>query len=234
MHFSLWIPGQTAERPAQQLVDVGLPALAANFTHVRKPREPGGEVGTLFLWSQPGHAALGPTQPDWIPAEGIDGAAERYWIGLDRNCQPQDLRRHRTFPGRSVLLGDGNHWLIPVMQRLPLTISMTATGLELEPVRIYEGVTVDAEFLQETQDWRRLVMQSDDSTELDWQGLWTFAYRALLVNYRLTVEVVNALKLFNDQALRYILLVAIGAWDDAEHLRQLKADIAARGGSLDE
>lgn len=219
-HFAVWIPDSNLPH-ADRLRGVGLSALATGFDVL--PRTHGDVAGQLYIWRRQGRPAADIAAGQWIPAVSQDGQpAGRYQINVGE-CSPLDLLRNTTLPGRFVVLGDGNPWLIPVVERLPLALSLNDDGsLHWEPVRIYQGLRVDVEYMQQVNRWTNLVQNSDEHTEVDWLELWQFALRTLLVNYRITPEVVSALQLFDTDNLREILLVAVGAHDAYTHLRGLK------------
>ncbi len=216
MHFAIWIPFGDAEDQASRdhagrLVRAGLSTLAADFDVVKKAVPGGSGQGFLYTWRRPGTAPGNPLQLSW--QDSLNGL---YRIGVGP-CLPSELQRNITLPGKTLVLGDNQLWLIPVPERLPLTVLMTAQGLRFEPVHIYQGLAVDREFLLEANRWRQEIING--ITEAKFDSLYEFCIRALLVNYRLTPEVINHLQLFHTENITDVFLTIIGGYDLRQKLR---------------
>lgn len=225
MHWQLYIPGVPIDRPLQDprpLVAVGLADCAQAFDASRELAAPRccaeGTTGLHYAWLSPqSPRIIAPELLQWHAAVAWDGLpAGRYFVGVDsvRPPRPDELRRPWQFPGRPIELGPAEHatqWLVPEPERLPREIAIADDGsLRYEVVRNFHGYTLDAQFVGECETWRQRI--NDGLQEAQFAECLRFALRALRLNYRLTPEVANALKLFTTENVHRPLLAAVGAY----------------------
>lgn len=157
---------------------------------------PGGGRGMIVAWTPAGHARIGfrPDAQQWqraVPRDGL--AAGRYWIGFDRDTPPTpaDLKRPYQSPGAWVQLGDGRDWLMPRPEELPREFILQDDGTPRFAVqRRYH------DFYVESLRWRQFFADAKPNATYEYADLCEFALAGLAVNYRLTIELAHALKLF--------------------------------------
>jgi hypothetical protein len=207
MHFEIFIP-DAAGSTARAFESVGLPHLAAGADGFQM--QVGDQTGKLYAWLTPDRPRMrGADWPQWIPAAAHgDLPCGRYLVGIDPDdpCRPSELLLPNAFAaGSYVELGDGNQWLIPHVDELPADMVLRDDG-SIQYVRQRQYVA----FGHEADRWRQQIIDNDltgDDVDLYW-----FAYHALRLNYRLTPEVITALRLLNNQNLQRPVLAVLGGY----------------------
>lgn len=219
----VYIPqGSTADKPQEQLVRVGLGPLLDRsvdplLTEIRTG--PDGGAGVLVTFDGIG---LPPTPREFNASTQTWGEAPpagelpkgRFWLGYVNGAKPTagELQRAELFDGEPVILRDGNGWLIPISELLPKL-------LQLDPNSGVEVRTVDdchrefAEFANAIfelfmSDGFRQLVEKERRISIP-RGM-TFAAMALAKNYRVTVEVIDLLKLVGEMEAFEIARVATG------------------------
>ena len=137
---------------------------------------------------------------NWIPAYASGDLAEgRYLVGLPViSPNPSELEWPKLFGGYLVTLGDGNRWCIPSAGMLPQSVKMRSNGVASRQVRkeyqayFDDSVKWFADFID--RDFSN-VNQTFDSE------IFNYLARALMLNYRLTPEVISELELFGTENL---------------------------------
>lgn len=213
MHFQIFVPNKPALQ--QSLIDAGLSDLAENFD-TRESAGPDGERGSVFGWRSPDAPQWGyrPAEQTWIPAVAAgEQPAGRYHVGFWNASppRPQELARRHQEHGDLLRLGDGQQWLIPVETELPRNIRLNPDGsLRFESNPRY------AEYAQAVEKWKGLVGsitgEEQDGNPVSFDELWKFALQALSMNYRITPEVVDHLRLFTTDDVHRPMFAAIGAY----------------------
>jgi len=203
MHFLIFIPEDpgTCFTPENMLKSVGIDykenveqvPLSADFS-------PAGTKGRLFTWDtlKGNKLAYQPEQQTWKPAiADKDLKADRYWIGFWDNSPPtpKQLVKHETYPGKLVQLKDGNSWLVPAARFCPHQYLYDDDGQMAEVIcdEFREFWEMSARFVQELLNFDE---QSVPQPTAEWAG---HAADALMINYRITPEVINHLNLLNNQ-----------------------------------
>lgn len=206
-HFQIFLPDVRGQKP-ELLEAVGL----ADFfdAAVWQPSPgPDGKHGMLLAWPSPGDQrhVYNAEQQTWRPALPIDGlAAGRYWIGFwnDAAPTPKQLQRRYPYRGRWMKLGDGQQWLCPEAAELPTDMIRADDGSWK-----YEVQRQFAAFCHDCDRWLvRLELRDEDPILLD--DVATFVEGALRLNYRLTPEVANHLRLFTRDNVCGPLLAVVG------------------------
>lgn len=194
MHFLAFIPGESIDR-ATALASVGLGHLSENALFSLSPVSgPGGIRGFLVGWSQSVPLVFREDRQTWAPAVQ-DGGLEpgRYWIGTwnDSPIIPRDLEKPFPVTGRAVRFGDGNDWVIPRAMELPFTIYKGRDGQwAYAPLERY------ASLMLAVNVWKDRLDGDCVGTPMLDADLADLVLQALMVNYRLTPEIVNHCRLF--------------------------------------
>lgn len=159
---------------------------------------PGDVEGLLGGWlaidPQLASVVYQPARQTWQKCPGRE-----LWIGTEnaRPVKPQDLERSVCRGGREVLLADGNRWLIPVARWLPHDLGIDEFRQPTRvPKREYADFCRQAELVLES-----LLANSDPETgRIKCEVDWDFVCATLAMNYLVTPDVVNALRLFDDRS----------------------------------
>lgn len=197
MHFQVFIPH--AKHSPNELIDVGLQHLRAGAIPDAVERGPNGEPGYTFSWMTGRgavHKGYDLNLQDWVPAIANDDEfpAGRYWVGFHKTKPPTPLELERSVPygGEFVMFGDGQEWRLPKAERLPRTMIRTDDGSD--------EFHIDQKFhrfVLEATEWSRFLRSAVPGGECSYSLLRDFVERALLINYRLTPEVSDRLRLFS-------------------------------------
>lgn len=194
MHFQIFIPGKQGTDP-QHLADVGLPGLAAGALFLAT-RGPDDQSGLLISWPGDGPPKTGydAERQTWRPAvpQGAWPAA-RYWIGFwnESPPRPEELAVTYQQAGSDVELGDGQRWLIPHARELPAEMKLADDGTwRFAPQRQFHELWIAA------LRWRDWFQNAKPGDTYEYADMAEFVLQALQVNYRMTREVVDHLKLF--------------------------------------
>lgn len=208
--FQVFIPHST-EDPAS-LGNVGLGDLVhgAHSLKVSQAESPSGEAGVLWFWPRPGKPQFGVRAGQtWVPAVASEGLPfSRYRVDLTGPLDPSELKRPYQERGRSVELGDGKKWLVPSSAELPRDLILADDGsVKFELQRQFAAYGIEVE------QWRdRLAKElRGDLAGHSFADMLGFAIQALRINYRLTPEVCNQLRLFSTTNVIPTILAAIGA-----------------------
>lgn len=195
MHFQIYLPGVQGADP-EHLVRVGLETLTLRAQFLDVIDGPGDRGGMLVGWLGGRTRSIGyhPDRQTWRPAVANgELAAGRYWVGFwnDSPPRPDDLARDYPYPGTHVRFGDGRSWLLPRACQLPNDMIRADDGSwRFEVQRRFHR------FWMDSISWhaRLMAMQEGDTVSL--AEMAEFVEQALLINYRMTPEVVNYLRLF--------------------------------------
>lgn len=246
MSLLVYIPGVQGADP-EHLARAGLGGLvgpnAPSLIPLEVLRGPDGGRGMLYTWrSDP--APYRPDEQDWTagpaapaaeseeprakskkrgkaPALGsLPSALSSYWLGRwkDRPIAPAALARPKQYRGPLVELRDGQAWQIPVAFQLPqIAGEWTVPGqLEFRPVEEFR------DYWEQAGRWLGLFLRKAQDVEgtytYAFQDAWTFACRALAINYLLTPAIVTWLELIDTTCFEPIAQAAI----EMEEMRQKK------------
>lgn len=132
----------------------------------------------------------------------------RYWVETTGPYSPAELRRPYQERGIWLVLGDGSEWLIPNESELPRDLILEDDGsIKFELQRRF------AEFGTEVDRWRERTsreIEGDSAEVYSYRELLDFATRALRVNYRITPEIVNSLRLFSTSNVMRAVFATMG------------------------
>lgn len=193
MHPLVYIPGDRSDC----LQRVGLDALLDGAAYTSCPKGPDGRGGQLVSWSTPHRPVkpiYRPAEQEWVPAVPLNGRpAARYHVGFwnASPVKPVDLLRPDAKRGASVRLGDGELWEVPRAWDLPFDLVRGDSGL-------YERVVQRrfTEFFVGVGHWRVKFEEAKEGDSFLWADLADFVELALSINYRITPEIINHLRLF--------------------------------------
>lgn len=201
MHFQLYIPDELIGEP-QLLERVGLSDFVQGAEFLTTGEGPGpilARPGQIVAWRKPGKAAIGyqPAVQTWFPAVARDGLeAGRYWIGLwnEHTLTPADIARPYPKPGRTVTLGDGQEWLLPIAKELPADLILQDDGSwRYEVQRQFHAFYLG--YLR----WLAIFGQAQDGDTFEFADAAEFVLQALRINYRLLPEIASRLRLFTTE-----------------------------------
>lgn len=209
-HYLIYLP-QPQMVTTADLTAVGLADLAEGFEQIPLSAGPDGSPGRLLAWRTPqdNQMHFQPAEQTWLPAiaDG-DAKAGRYYVGIWNHSPPTPDRLRRPYAklGHFVTLGDGHQWLIPDAEQLAdIMIKADDGSWRFEVQRQYHDYYIEA------RRWMATFHASDDSIKVDYFEIADFVLRALQINYRITVEVVNHLRLFDKNAIGQAMFAVIGA-----------------------
>jgi len=223
--FTYFLPG--AKNPTEAVRDAGLELILPSgetITQRECYRGPGGGKGLLLRYG------------DGLP--NYDAGAEhwqqshngKYWLGFDPEKPPRekDLRRQVQLDGHLVKLHDEADWLVPLARflgggsSLPASLIMGKNGeLITEALPRYAGFSGRAEKL-----WHDFMIENNEAEgelEFDAAGRFNLAVEALVWNYRVGIEEVNALRLLGTDNLGQVMAAVI----DVPTLQQKAEEMAA-------
>lgn len=160
---------------------------------------PDGGQGRIAFWDDPRPTRARPfcinlDKQTWYqaPKKG-ELPAGRFWLGhwKDQPIEPQDLLRRRPCEGTPAALGR-HRWIVPLARALPRVMSFNEEG---DPVWQFEY----EQHIAYHDEARRLADElRQDSTDgvlrYDEMEHLRFAVRALQMNYRVTIEVLDLMR----------------------------------------
>jgi len=213
MHYLIFLPNANDATAPAQLEAVGLSDHVAGAEFLVSDEGPDSQAGVLCAWRKPGDGCdlcYAPDRQTWVPAV-TDGdlASGRYWVGFSNDAPPTPSELQRPYPYRGVTktLG-GQTWRIPEPKELPHDVIMSDDGsVRFELQRRFYDYGLQA------ADWsEKIAAVYDEQNEqgLDYSEIWKFVVQALRLNYRITAEVVNHLRLFDQDNILRTLFAAVG------------------------
>ncbi len=203
MHWQVFIPeSESAPQGAQPgvvLPTVGLGAFLEGAEAFPCPSGPDGRSGNVVAWRDPSKGAAGmqmgfrPDEQTAIDAIGFGGEPDRYTILLwnDRLPKPGELERRSPLYGKPFDLGDGHQWAFPSPLELPADIQHNRAGKPL-----YLQKPEFHAFTRLADDIVERIERQETETITD-GDIVACLIEALAINYRLTIEVADALRLFS-------------------------------------
>jgi hypothetical protein len=239
MHYLIYIPG--AEEPNDNLLDsvgqgklksTGLPV---NWTRIIQGG-PDGKQGMIASWHNRDERDADPMQHrefEWTPARKLRDLEEgRFWLGVSKDSPvtPHDLELPTRFNGHIVACADGNNWHIPSASRLPHMHGLNESGewerrVQNKYREFHDNAKaygtqlfaeVDAVAMLETKDEDRPVatVELNDTDK--------HCCTALMLNYRLTPEIIDLLGILDDDSMVAIISATMDLPDILKVLGQKK------------
>jgi hypothetical protein len=232
-HYALFFSG--ADAPDDSLLDrAGLGPLRNTGVPIHWHRVlrdgPDGHDGMICCWyagsrdrdaDPSNHASMlwYPAKPD--KTRSLD--AGRFWYGYDpaRPPVPHDLALPRRYPGYDIECADGHRWHIPAAIKLPHEHGLNGSGeWERRIARQYQaffdramqyGVHIFSQMdAAEVYKAAHPEMQdSDILASVTLEEADKHCCDALMLNYRLTPEIIDFLGLLNDTAMFAIISATI-------------------------
>lgn len=139
------------------------------------------------------------------------------WLGANRFVTPENLEREKMFDGKWVTLADNNSWCIPIANPMVKSCSLPIWQ-RLSPKRIWEKVVQD-EFVKLSQRAQEIAEQViktaiDGKPEIDLEDepLRELMAEIIGLNYKVTLEELSVLRVFNDDVL-WPVVAAFIDWD---------------------
>lgn len=216
--FLVYIPGVTGAS-LDHLSRVGLgglldPHVSPDSCDMLRHAPDKGQ-GVVFYWidhqnpaNTPFHLGNHP-DIDWSPAKPKgELLAGRFWLGLcnGQRVTPDALERSGNLGGASVLLEDGNRWLVPVAKALPKKYEIDKeTGAPVLAVYTRYQTYYDLSY----RNYLAMARQETTAT-VSVTGAWDFAEMALGFNYRINADVIDWLGLLGDLSM---IRLMIGSYD---------------------
>jgi hypothetical protein len=228
--YVIYLPGVQGANP-QHLDKVGLGGLCADGAPEFADILDGGPdrgSGLLAAW-RTGNTATDPSFSvadfKWVPAKACKArglAAKRFYFGVDpqRPVTPKCIERKNRSLGYNIDLRDGHSWHIPAAMKLPHTHGLNDDGefdrqvaeeyreywqaSEQYAVQFFKAID-QLDFLKQQRP------KTDTTLAVDFTlaNAWEFACLSLAINYRVTPEIVDMLKLLDDVGMRNIIKAAI-------------------------
>lgn len=198
-HFLIYVGSENADLANSQrtLENVGLDDLIDGHEAVQltPQQSPDGKGGLLFAWRKPGDTRFCYREKEqtWIDAvPDCDLESGRYMVGFwdDSPPEPQELMRNYPYPGGKHELGD-REWLFPTLAELPREAVLMDDGTwKFAVQRTYYQLWIERE------TWAEFIL--DETKVADFGELVAWLLRCLKLNYRLTPEVADHIKLFDN------------------------------------
>lgn len=218
-HYLVYVPDQHVQAagdhdpPMHPLEYVGLADHVASAFQVGIASGPDGQAGSLFGWHAPTAAFRlqhTPDRQDWIPAvPHHDQPAARYWLGFwkDSPPTPVDLQKPKMLPGIELELGPENQpWRIPTDKSVPVEADFGPSGEWMSRVQ-----PEYADYCAEVITWQNTLDSGTREFVLD--DVYAFVVRLLSLNYRVTREVVQRLRLLREEDVIATMMTATGRSD---------------------
>lgn len=158
-----------------------------------------------------------------------------HWIGtyIDAQPDPKDLERDEMIAGHRVKLRDGNDWLVPSARSfaggtsLPQDLMLGPDGKLVGEISAeYRGLFDRASDLAASvyRDYTEEEMAADTIiVEMEPEDMFRLAVDALAVNYRVSIEEVNHLRLLNSPAMHAVLRALVDFPTFVELAKELAA-----------
>ena len=233
MHYCLYLPERrgASDDHLEAVGATSLKGTGASYADVLE-NGPDGGWGLHVSWDS---RQIGLDERwAWSPAPPVAGLPKgRFWIGIhpEDPVTPSDLKRPEQYVSHDVQLGDSNTWAIPVAQRLPHT-----NGLDPETGKFVRQhspqyrsfcdrsmrVAVDMLSAFGGLEMIEKLGGTDEQVDIGFplDEAWSYCCEALSMNYRITPEVVNVLKLFDDESLADCMKATV----DLPILMQVRAE----------
>lgn len=173
--------------------------------------------------------SFAPDRQTWKKRFGSDA-----WIGIDLDAPKQlhrDLLRDKQVRGQSIILSDGNAWLVPVLRSFDANQLDGPFAYRVNLERVLEqdpetGRMVPGDVIPQYEDvWEQAleigdcllkqVTQGANAATLDDELLEDFVANVLHINYRLHKPELSLLKLLTTETLVRVMQIAID-WDTLE------------------
>lgn len=218
-HYLVYVPNQHVQAaqkcdPIQHPLEyVGLPDHVAGAFALQTGEGPDKQGGQLYAWvagTARHRLHYNADEQDWIPAvPHHDQPAQRYWVGFwkDSPVTPADIQRPRMLPGVELDLGpDSHHWRVPTDQSVPVEAAFGPSGEWMSKVQ-----PEFADYCAEVITWQNTLERGTRQFILD--DVYEFAVRVLSINYRITREVAQGLRVLREDDVTAVLMVATGRTD---------------------
>lgn len=201
--------------------------------------------GILCHWMQPGDpssatAGVVKGKQTWYEAPaGEDREKGRYWLGWYTASPPgpSDLAVTEQFGGGWVQLGDDKEWLIPATRRLSHRASLDPETGKFARVpkdryasfckraashahKVFSAVGAFDAYLAQNPK----ADPEDYEVECSLEDAWDYCCEALSINYRVTPEIIDALKLFDDQKMLAVMMQTVELVEILETQGQKKTE----------
>lgn len=206
---------------------------------------PDGANGILCHWMQPGDPFAGRAgvvldKQTWYEAPAsVEHEKGRYWLGwyTDHPPAPADLAMTEQYGGGWVQLGDNREWLIPATRRLSHRGSLDPQTGKFRRVpkdrytefcrkaaahahAVFSAVGAFNAYLEQHPD----ADPEEYEVECTLEDAWEYCCEALSINYRVTPEVIDALKLFDDQSMIAVMMQTVELTEILETQGQKKTE----------
>ena len=196
---------------------VGLEGLHKQADMIWIPSGPDGLSGWLISWLDASFTQLiyNADKQDWIPAAEIKEAkAGRYWVGLWKDNPPteEQLRKRDSRKAQLVRLGNSEQWRITTPQTLEKFPVFANGGVEWVVDEQFNWLGTELESIRATSvtTWQEEDGKVRSTFTFDDTRHFLFLCQLLAINYRITPEIVVALRLFNDASVRQIVAGLMG------------------------
>lgn len=199
--FQVFIPtDDTAQIYAERLlISVGLSDLVAGAAPERS-LGPGEQQGVVISWPDIGDSTTGyqPGQQVWLPAaQSGELESKRYWVGIWNEKPPtsKDLQRPAQYRGRSIALGDGHEWVLPMASELPADFILDESGSWISEIQPQFH-----DVFEQALNWYERITNADENTKyVEYEEIIKFVVPMLGLNYLITPEIVSELRILNKE-----------------------------------
>jgi hypothetical protein len=199
----------TNEINKQVLADTELnKVLGDNPTTRQTNMLPGGGKGLLIAGqgTDSKHLLYKPEEQDWQKA--LNG---KYWIGWYVNAMPGpiELARKEQIDGHQVFLGDGKKWQIPLARAFPAGTALPqALIMGKDGVLKAELIPRFIEFSKKAEkywtDFLIIIGVAEGKPATTMEQAWEMAVEALNINYHISTDEINIMKLLNTNNIREV------------------------------
>lgn len=175
-------------------------------------RGPNGGGGSVVGFAGPtGGDTIGyyPDKQTWVEVKDANDVTT-HWLGWETLPGPTELLRGKPIDGVSLVLSDGNSWLIPVVSgprvSLPQSLSMSSKGELTGVVKAgFDGIIMSG------QKWHE-VFVTEGST-YGFSDAFNYIIELLSVNYRIGRQEANVLGVIpaSQVSIEAIIYASLGA-----------------------
>jgi len=210
-HFQIYVPGRFS-CTKEESKKLGITELMEEGTQTLTETQlgPDGKSGYLLGWEmRGGMEAIAPNynaeKQTWFPAQAVeeeDLAEGRYWYGFynERPVTPETLQKEKTFASMPVTMCDGNEWLVPIADFLPHTWTRKGKVIKKE-FENYSNLAQEYFDKISTYDQKGISFQV--------KGGFEFCCLGLALNYRITEDIVEGLKLIDDDTFLAFAMASV-------------------------
>lgn len=214
----IFIPGQSGDRPdARAMRLLGLEGFEKQADMIHISAGPASQAGWLLSWLSPTFTQLlyAPDKQTWIPAASVNGSTfGRYFVCVwnQSPCSESDLRKKDARKGQLITLGNGEQWRITTPQTLERYPVFADGAVQWVVDEQFNWLSTELDEIKATAltTWIDAEQKQHTTFTFDDTRHFLFLCDVLAINYRITPELVVALRLFSNDSVRRVIAGLMG------------------------